>query len=199
MLALVSLLPVALVCAPQDSKRDPQPPDSTASAVKKTVGDSVDLHTYIIGPEDILLIQVWREPDFSGLHVVRPDGKITLPLIGEMQAGGLTPEKLGKGLVESLAKYLNNPDVDVSVQSVQSKKYFMDGEVNRPGEYKLVTPTTVLEALSHAGGFRDFANSKGIRILRGNSTMKFNYKEVSKGRKMDQNVLLENGDHVIVP
>jgi polysaccharide export outer membrane protein len=131
--------------------------------------------------------------------VVRPDGKISLPLIGEIQAAGVTPEQLGKDLAAALGKYVNNPDVLVSLQQVNSKRYYIDGGVNRPGEYKLVTPTTVLEALSQAGGFREFANTKKIRILRGDTTLKFNYHEVSHGKKMDQNIYVESGDHIIVP
>jgi polysaccharide export outer membrane protein len=106
---------------------------------------------------------------------------------------------LGDALHEQLAKLINNPDVSVSVSQVNSKKYYIDGEVFRPGEYKLITPTRVLAALSQAGGFRDFANTKKIRILRGSETFKFNYKDVSHGKHMEQNIFLENGDHIIVP
>lgn len=165
----------------------------------KETGEAVDIHKYLIGPEDVLSIRVWREPDFTGLQIVRPDGNITLPLIGELHAGGLTPVQLADKLREALSKLINNPDVTVGVNQVNSKKYYIDGEVYRPGEYKLITPTTVLEALSQAGGFRDFANAKKIRVLRGTETFPFNWKEVSRGKKMDQNIYLENGDHIIVP
>jgi len=162
-------------------------------------GVAVDTHKYVIGAEDVLGILVWRENDISRVVVVRPDGKISLPMIGEVQAAGLTPEQLGNNLVQAFTKYINNPEVLVSVQQVNSKKYYIDGEVGRPGEYRLITPTTVLEALSEAGGFRDFANTKKIRILRGNKTLKFNYKDVSHGKNMDENIYVENGDHIIVP
>lgn len=174
-------------------------PKTAVPARPEGVGEPVDPNRYVIGAQDILFVRVWREPDFTGPYGVRPDGKITLPLIGDVQAAGLTPQQLSKSLVKSLSKLINNPDVSVGVQAVQSKKYFIDGEVMHAGEFSLVTPTTVMEALSKAGGFRDFANKKKIRILRGTETLKFNYNEVSKGKNMEQNVLVENGDHIIVP
>jgi polysaccharide export outer membrane protein len=159
----------------------------------------VDPHKYIIGVQDVLHVLVWRENDLTGDKVVRPDGKISFPLIGELQASGLTPEQLGKDITAALTKLINGPEVTVSLVSVNSKRYYIDGEVNKTGEFKLVTPTTILEALSIAGGFREFAKTTKIRILRGTTMLKFNYKEVSHGKKMEQNILLENGDHIIVP
>ncbi len=179
------------VAVPSNDKRDAAPVPASEAGV--------DIHRYLIGPQDVLYIQVWREPDFTRQVVVRPDGKISMPLIGEVEAAGLTPEQCATKVRESLTKLINNPDVSISVLSVNSKRYYIDGEVYRPGLYRLVTPTTVLEALSEAGGFRDFANTKKIRILRGGQTLQFNYKEVSHGKKMDQNVYLQNGDHIIVP
>jgi len=115
-----------------------------------------------------------------------------------LQAGGLTPLQLQKTVTEALTKLLNNPDVTVTVTDVRSKKYFIDGEVRRSGSFPLITPTTVLEALSNAGGFQEFANTSKIRILRGKTVLKFNYKEVTAGKKMEQNIYVENGDHIIV-
>ena len=176
-------------------------PANPAPGGKSTEGSAaaVDPTKYLIGPEDVLFIRVWREPDFTLPAAVRPDGKITMPLIGEVQAGDQTPLQLTKTLTELLGKYLNNPDVNVMVQEVRSKKYYIDGEVLKPGSYLLVTPTTVLEALSSAGGFRDFANTKRIRILRKGNILHFNYKDVSKGKNLEQNILVESGDHIIVP
>ncbi|MGD0437111.1 MAG: polysaccharide biosynthesis/export family protein [Bryobacteraceae bacterium] len=173
----------------------PHPPENI---IVDGVGAAVDPNRYLIGPEDVLFIKVWREPDFTLPVAVRPDGKITLPLIGEVQAGHQTPDQLTKQLTELLAKYINNADVTVFVTEVRSKKFYLDGELNRPGSFPLVTPTTVLEALSHGGGFKDFANTKKIRILRGNKVYYFNYKQVTSGKRLEQNILLENGDHVIV-
>ena len=195
--------------AHQDTQTAPRvgpttPPGSTtAPSLPGTpgVGEAVDPNKYSIGAEDVLYIQVWREPDFTRMVAVRPDGKITMPLIGELQASGLTPMQLTKELTEKLGQYVNRPDVTITVQEVRSKKYYIDGGVNRPGEYALVTPTRVFEALSRAGGFTEFANPKKIRIIRneGKQTIKFNWKDVSQGKHLEQNIYLENGDHIYVP
>jgi polysaccharide export outer membrane protein len=177
--------------SPPNPNATDKPPESSAAAV--------DPSKYLIGPEDILFIKVWREPDFTLPAAVRPDGKITMPLIGDVQAADQTPSQLTKTIGELLSKYINNPDVNVIVTDVRSKKYYLDGEVYKPGTYLLVTPTTVLEALSNAGGFRDFANTKKIRILRRGKVLPFNYKDVSKGKNLEQNIYVENGDHIIVP
>jgi polysaccharide export outer membrane protein len=174
-------------------------PGSATLPSPDSPGVAVDSHTYIIGAQDVLGIMVWREPDLTGTVVVRPDGKITRPMIGEIQAAGSTPVDLGKTLAAAYSKYINSPEVMVSVQAVNSKKYYIDGGVNRPGQYFLITPTTVFEALSQAGGFQEFANVKKIRILRGIKTLRFNWKDVSHGKHMDENIYLENGDHIIVP
>jgi polysaccharide export outer membrane protein len=182
-----------------DATKPQSAPSPNPSSVNETSAAAVDPNKYLIGPEDVLYIRVWREPDFTGPVVVRPDGKITMPLIGEVQAGGLTPIQLTKSLTELLTKYINNPDVTVSVTEVRSKKYYIDGEVNRSGSFPLITPTTMLEALTNANGFREFSNPKKITILRGSKILKFNYKDVIKGKHMEQNVFVENGDHIHVP
>jgi polysaccharide export outer membrane protein len=158
----------------------------------------VDNNSYIIGAEDILNIQVWREAELTRQVMVRPDGKIDLALVNEMEAAGLTPTQLSGNIREKLLKYIVNPEVSVSVQQVNSKKYFIQGEVLKPGAYPLVVPTTVLEGLVNAGGFRDFANLKNITVLRGKQILKFNYKEVRTGKRLEQNVMLRPGDQIIV-
>lgn len=180
--------------------------EKQAESVKAPVGIQplstaapVDPKTYQIGPEDILQIRVWREPELSSGVQVRPDGKITMPLIGELQAAGSTPEQLRDEIVNKLNEYINKPEVMVSVQSVQSRRYYITGEVNRAGAFALVVPTRVLEALTNAGGFREFANTKKITILRNGKILKFNYNDVIKGKNMDQNIHLENGDYIVVP
>jgi polysaccharide export outer membrane protein len=160
---------------------------------------AVDQEKYQIGTEDLLFIRVWREPDFTLPVAVRPDGKITMPLIGEVQAAGQSPLQFTATLKLLLAQFLNNPDVSVFVTEVRSKKFYIDGEMNRPGWYALVTPTSVLEALSRGGGFREFANTKKIRVLRGGEIRHFNYKEVTNAKHLEQNIAVENGDHIIVP
>ncbi|MGA2736418.1 MAG: polysaccharide biosynthesis/export family protein [Bryobacteraceae bacterium] len=159
----------------------------------------VDPKAYLIGAEDVISIRVWHEPENSGQFVVRPDGKVSVPLVGEIQAAGLTPERLSLNIAESLQKIMVHPEVTVGVERVNSKKYYIQGEVNKPGSYPLVIDTTVLEALVNAGGFRDFANTKKIVILRGSERLKFNYHEVTHGKKMEQNILVKPGDQIIVP
>jgi polysaccharide export outer membrane protein len=180
----------------------PQPEKVEAPKVPQGPGDGatapVDPRTYIIGPEDIINVEVWREPDFTKPHGVRPDGKITIPLIGDVQSAGLTPERLATQLAQALKEYINDPQVTVSVQQVNSKKFYITGGVNKTGSYPLVLPTRVFDALSQAGGFREFANKHDIVIVRGDRRIKFNWDEVVKGKKLEQNIFLENGDTIIV-
>jgi len=173
--------------------------DSSSAPLKSDSSVAVDPKTYVIGAQDVLSIKVWREQDFTGLYTVRPDGKITIPLIGDVQASGLTPERLGEQLKQALTNYINSPDVSVGLQTVGSKKFYITGEVNRPGEYILAIPTRVFDALSNSGGFRDFANKKKIIIIRGADRLKFNYQDILKGKNLEQNIYLENGDTVVVP
>lgn len=162
-------------------------------------GAPVDANSYKIGPADVLLIRVWNEPEFSGPVAVQENGKITLPLVGDLQAGGQTPNQVQDTISKALTKYVVKPLVTVTVQDVGSKRYYMDGMINRPGEYPLVVPTTILEAISKAGGVQEFGNKKHIYVLRGDERIPFNYKDVLKGKNMSQNILLKPGDHVVVP
>ncbi|MFB3827782.1 MAG: polysaccharide biosynthesis/export family protein [Bryobacteraceae bacterium] len=182
------------------SAKAPEQAEPAGPAGRTVVGGApVDPKTYIIGPEDVLLVRVWREAELSGQFPVRPDGKISLPLVNEVQAAGVTPGDLAQIIAKGLAKYMTKPEVNVAVVQVNSKKYFIIGEVQKPGSYPLTVPTTVLEALVNAGGFRDFANPKKIVLLRKGQRLKFNYKDVIAGKHMEQNVLLESGDQIIVP
>ena len=167
--------------------------------IPKGAGAPVDSSSYKIGAADVLYINVWHEPEFSGNFAVHEDGKITIPLVGDLQAGGKTPVEVQDVVGESLKKYVVKPLVTVIVAEVGSKRYYMDGLIARPGEYSLVVPTTILEAISKAGGLQDFANSKHIYVLRGDKRIYFNYKEVIRGRRMEQNIKLEPSDHVVVP
>jgi len=191
--ALTALAAMSSLTAVGQSRPEAVP---SGSSVAEVAG--VDPNKYLVGPQDLLFIRVWREPDFSLPVAVRPDGKISMPLLGEVEAAGQTPLQLTRTLTESLTKYLHNPDVTVFVTEVRSRKFYINGEVNRPGSFPLVTPTTVLEALSHAGGFREFANTRRIRVLRGAKVHYFNYNEVTNGKHLDQNIYLENGDQIIV-
>lgn len=165
----------------------------------QTAGAPVDSKSFKVGPADILNVRVWHEQEFSGPVSVHPDGKITLPLVGDLAVGGQTPVQIEQVIAQALTKYVVKPLVTVTVQEVLSKKYYLDGEVARAGEYPLVAPTTVLEAISKAGGLRDFANEKKIYVLRGDKRIPFNYKDVIHGKHMEQNIALEPGDHVFVP
>jgi polysaccharide export outer membrane protein len=178
--------------APSSSQRSTLP-------VQTGAGAPVDSKDYKIGPMDVLYILVWDQPQFSGQFAVHQDGNITMPLLGDLPAGGKTPQEVEEIVSKALSKYVVKPLVTVTVQEVLSKKYYMDGAVNKPGEYPLVAPTTVLEAISKAGGLGEFANSKHIYILRGDKRIPFNYKDVIKGKHMDQNIELKPDDHVVVP
>ena len=120
-------------------------------------------------------------------------------LINEVKASGLTPAQLGDNITQALSKFINNPQVMVAVQAVRSKRYFMSGEINRPGAYPLASPTTIFEAITMAGGFREFAGKGKVTIIRGNQRFRFNWNQVVKGKNLAQNIPLENGDQVVVP
>jgi polysaccharide export outer membrane protein len=196
--------PIAPPPAQEQPKSSPPPAagndkDKTPSDHKPEAGEAVDSNRYKIGPADILSIRVWNEEKFSGPVAVHQDGKITLPLVGDVDAGGLTPVEVQDTVAKALAKYVVKPLVTVTVQEVQSKKYYLDGEVNHPGEYALAIPTTILEAISRAGGLQEFANTKKIYVLRGTERLPFNYKDVLRGKHMEQNIRVEPGDHIVVP
>lgn len=207
-IALLSL--TILMCGVASAQSKPQqtqpPPPEKVEAPKVIPGAPnpdatalpIDPKSYVIGPEDILYIKVWRENDFTGLVGVRPDGKVTLPLIGDVQAAGLTPEGLTQQLKQGLSQYINKPEVTVSVAQVNSKHFTIMGEVNRAGVFPLVVPVRVFDALGLGGGFKDFANKKDIVIIRGNQRIKFNWTEVVKGKKLDQNIFVEPGDIILV-
>jgi polysaccharide biosynthesis/export protein len=201
---LIVLMGVALLGGASRAQEEPKPAPPKAEEPKmpeldmSNVAAPVDPRTYVIGAEDVLQIRVWREPDLSGNVMVRPDGKITLALVGDVEAAGHTPEQLTRRVTEALSKILNKPEVMVSVMSVQSKRYFVSGNVQRAGPTPLVTPTTVLQALSVAG-FREWAKKNKIVIMRGTERLKFNYNDVIKGKKLEQNIYLQDGDHIYVP
>jgi len=155
--------------------------------------------SYTIGPQDALVIRVWGDPSITGLYTVSPDGKVTVPLIGDIQAAGLTRSQLTRQLTQALSAKLVNPDVTIQLAQVNSKKYYVSGEVNHSGPYPLTAPITVFDALNSAGGFKEFAKKSRIVIARGKERIKFDYQEVLKGKKLEQNILLQNGDTIIVP
>jgi polysaccharide export outer membrane protein len=158
---------------------------------------------YVIGANDVLTVVFWRDKEISGDVTVRPDGKITLPLINEIQASGLTPEQLREQVTAVASRFVADPTVSVVVKTVNSRKVFITGQVAKAGEYDLGAPTTVLQLIALAGGLHEFADSKNIRIVRvenGQSVAhRFNYRDVLKGKNLNQNIQLKPGDTVVVP
>jgi len=173
-------------------------PTATLAAHPPSAGD------YAIGPDDVLAVNVWKEDEISRQVPVRPDGKVSLPLIGDVQAAGLTPLQLQQSIRARLAAYLVNPTVTVMVQEARSHRFNVVGAVEHPGSFVLGQPLTVLDGLAMAGGFRDFAKTGGIYVLRltpdgSHQRIPFNYKQVISGRNLQQNVALQAGDTVVVP
>lgn len=163
-----------------------------------------DDDAYVIGTDDVLSINVWKEPEVSRTVPVRSDGRISVPLAGEVQASGETPRQLEKDLAAKLRSFISNPEVTVMVTEVKSQRFNILGQVSRPGTYPLTNASNVLDAIAMAGGFRDFAKEKSIYVLRqnpdgGESRLPFNYKEVIKGKNPAQNVKLQPRDTIVVP
>lgn len=156
---------------------------------------------YRIGEQDVLVITVWREPELSATVMVRPDGKITLPLVNDVTASGLTTDELKSLLMEKLQPFLNVPQVTVAVREINSRKVFVIGQVAREGSYRINSNSTVLQVIAEAGGLRDFANRKGIYVLRQQNgkqvRMGFDYNKVIRGK--DDNIQLRPGDTIVVP
>jgi polysaccharide biosynthesis/export protein len=158
---------------------------------------------YVIGPDDVLEIVFWRDKDMSGQVVVRPDGQISLPLLNDVQASGLTPEQLRLQITDAASRLLEEPTVTVVVREINSRRVFLTGNVGKPGAYPLSGPTTVLQLLATAGGVLEYAKSKNIRIMRTENgktvSHRFNYRDVMAGKNLKQDILLKPGDTVIVP
>ncbi len=180
-------------------QKTPAPAEEKADVTAASAGAAVDPKSYRIGVEDVILLRIWREPELSGLVVVRPDGKINLQLVGEIDAVDTTPIELELRIAKAYEKVLKNPIVTLQVQKVESKRYYLSGEVGKSGAFPLVRPMNILEAITIAGGIREFGNGKKIIVMRGSERLKFNFNEVIKGKKLEQNILLQPGDHIVVP
>ncbi|MGA3052961.1 MAG: polysaccharide biosynthesis/export family protein [Candidatus Korobacteraceae bacterium] len=188
-----------------------QPSKDVAKAAQPAATDTpaprvanVRPDSYIIGTDDTLSINVWKEPEMSRTVPVRPDGMISLPLLGEIKARGLTPVQLEEQIDDSLKKIMSDPQVTVIVTQVNSLTFNVMGQVNRPGYFPITRPLTVLDAIALCGGFRDFAKQKKIYVLRTGpdgkqQRLRFNYKEVIKGQNMAQNIQLQPRDTLVVP
>lgn len=181
------------------AKAQPSSPDTPSPRVAPVKPDS-----YIIGAEDILTISVWKEPDMSHQVPVRPDGMISLPLLGDIKASGLTPLQLQDQITSDMKKYISDPQVTVIVNQVNSLNFNVVGEVLKPGYYPLTRHMTILDAIAISGGFRDFAKSKKIYVLRTQADGKqvkipFNYKKVITGKDPKENIELQPHDTLVVP
>jgi polysaccharide export outer membrane protein len=159
---------------------------------------------YLIGPDDVLSVLFWRDEDMSTDVVVRPDGKISLPLVNDIQAGGLTPSQLRDAVDAVARRYVEDPSVTVVVKQINSRKLFITGQVEKPGPYPMTGRTTVLQLISMAGGLREFADGRRILITRSDkngvhSSFVFNYRQVTAGKNLAQNRELQPGDTVVVP
>ena len=199
---------VVVLAAPQSGHAQSAPDGGAASANSKAQSDagSGRAHddNFVIGNDDVLAISVWKEPELTKSVPVRSDGKISLPLVGEIQAAGQTPHQLEQVITDKLKSFITTPEVTVVVEKVNSRKYNVLGEVTKPGSYPLTTEMTVMDAIAAAGGFRDFAKKSGVYVLRKSPNgqeahLKFNYKDFVKGNNSAQNIKLEPNDTIIVP
>lgn len=200
--AVLLFLPASLL-AQSGSGAESGAANSAKTAPAAPTGAKPHDATFIIGNDDVLAINVWKEPDISRSIPVRSDGKISLPLVGEVQAAGQTPAALEKDIASKLKSYISEPEVTVMVQQVNSQKFNILGQVVRPGAYVIANSPTVLDAIALAGGFRDFAKQRSIYVLRqdpdGETRLPFNYKDVAQGKNMSQNIKLQPRDTIIVP
>ena len=193
-LIVISMVLISVLwAAAQDSG------DKDASA--KVPGSQTNA-SYVIGPDDMLHVSVWKEPDLTNTMPVRADGMISLPLINDVQAAGLTPMQLAASISDKLKKYITDPHVTVEVTQMNSQRVYITGEVQHPGAMNLTPNMTVLQALASAG-FTQFANTKGIYVLRTDAgkqqKIPVNYKKLVKGENMEQNLALKPGDTIVIP
>jgi polysaccharide export outer membrane protein len=190
-----------------------KPADPTVAQASKTAGTSapampsaaasgVNSETYVIGPQDVVSVSVWKEADLSGSLPVRPDGKISMPLLHDVQAAGFTPMELAADISSKLKRFVQDPQVSVVVTAINSQRIFILGEVGHPGPLPLNAGMTALQAIATAGGVTPFANQKKIYILRSENgapqKLPFNYKKAIKGDER-QNIALKSGDTIVVP
>ncbi len=184
-----------------------QTPQAKAGSTRLTTAVTATPTTvpadYVVGAEDVLGVVFWRETEMSGDVAVRPDGMITLPLVGEIKAAGMKPDALREAIQTAAAKFLSDPNVSVVVRQMNSRKVFITGEVNTPGAFPLAGPRTVMHIIALAGGLKEYAKSDEISVMREENGktryFKFNYKEVAKGKKLDQNIQLRPNDTIVVP
>lgn len=173
-----------------------------ASSADAQTGDAVP-SDYVIGADDVLMVQFWSEKEMSAEVTVRPDGKIALPLLNDIQAAGLTPEQLRDRVLSAARKFVENPSPTVLVKTINSRKVYITGQVEKPGTYPLNHTLTVLQLIALSGGLREFVNGKNISVLRQENdrqvVYRFNYRDVVNAKNLEQNIPLKPGDTVVVP
>ncbi len=201
---VLALAAVAIPVRAGQNKSAKQPAAQAAAQASTTAQKAVPQDpNYIIGAQDVLDISVWKEPEVSRVVPVRPDGRISLPLLNDVQAAGLTPSQLAAQITTSLKKFVTDPQVTVIVSVINSQRIYILGEVTRPGAFPMLPGMTVLQGLSSAGGFTAFARTKSIYVLRteDGKQQKYpvNYKDVIGGKHPEQDILLKAGDTIVVP
>jgi polysaccharide export outer membrane protein len=193
--AVIVLLALAIPVRAQDGSGKTSPAEPPRSAVADP--------NYIIGAQDVISVSVWKEAELTREVPVRPDGKISMPLLNDVQAAGLTPSQLADQITVGLKKFVTDPQVTVIVAQINSQRVYILGEVTRAGAYPLLPQMTFLQALSSAGGFTIFANVKKIYLLRQENGKQerypFDYKQVIAGKNSEQNIILRAGDTIVVP
>jgi polysaccharide export outer membrane protein len=195
---------MAVASAAPANAQTPAPTGAPTQPQGRVAGPGVQVpNEYVIGPEDVLGINFWRDTDMTGDVTVRPDGRITLPLIGDITAAGLTPEQLKSEITKAASKLIEDPSVTVIVRAINSRKVFITGQVATPNAYPLTRDLSVMQLITLAGGLTEFADKKNITVLRTENgqqrVFKFNYSDVSKGKGLSQNIVLKPGDTVVVP
>jgi polysaccharide export outer membrane protein len=203
------VLALALLLTPWSASAQVQPvqPPAAASHPQAASDAAIAVATapadYVIGAEDVLQVLFWRDKDMSGEFIVRPDGKISVPLLNDVHAAGLTPEQLRAHIVEAARRYVEEPNATVVVKQINSRKVFITGSIEKPGTYPLTSRTTVLQLIATAGGLKEYAKRGEIRILRSDDgrevRLPFHYDRVISGKNLKQNVELKPGDTVVVP
>jgi polysaccharide export outer membrane protein len=199
-LVVAGVIMAAIVAATNTQAQSQAQNAVSSAAVPTTVTLPGD---YVIGPEDVIGVLFWREAEMSGDQVVRPDGMITVPLIGDIRAAGLRPDELREQLMKAAGRYLTDPNVAVVARQINSRKVFITGQVATPGAYPLTGPRSVIQVIALAGGLSEYADSKNIILMRMENgrqrSYRFSYKDVSQGKALPQNLQLLPGDTIIVP
>jgi len=200
-LSLVAVLGIGLLAQAQDV--EPERVHTPVTNPQSSTAAIAQQETYVIGPQDVVQVTVWKEPELSGAIPVRPDGKISLALLNDVDAAGLTPTQLSDSITAKLKKYMEAPRVSVIVTQINSRRVYVLGQVARPGAMPLTPDMTILQAISTAGGLSQFTDGKKTYVLRFEngvqSRIPVNYKQLVKGEKMEANILLKGGDTIVVP